>query len=139
MSMEIDLSTPLSREEREYLANRGRYAELERADGMHGVESPELSGGDGTGPATHETTLTFVQEQRIAELERQLALLRGGDPEPDGGDSEDAADPYEVWTAEELKAEIDRRNGGRADNAKISKSGSKTDLANRLYADDDQA
>lgn len=48
----------------------------------------------------------------------------------------DGAKAVADMTVAELKAEIDRRNEGREDDAKLSKSGSKDDLIAALEADD---
>lgn len=46
----------------------------------------------------------------------------------------------DVWTVERLKQEIDQRNGdGRADDAKLAKTGKRADLVARLEADDQPA
>ena len=45
---------------------------------------------------------------------------------------------YDDSTVEELKAEIDRRNEGRPDDATVPKTGNKADLVAALQ-DDDQA
>lgn len=46
--------------------------------------------------------------------------------------------PYDDLKAADLKAEIDERNDGREDDAKMSSQGSKADLIALLVADDDQ-
>jgi hypothetical protein len=49
---------------------------------------------------------------------------------------EGSAAPAKEPTVAELKAEIDRRNEGREDDAKLSKDGNKADLQATLAADD---
>jgi hypothetical protein len=131
MSMAVDLSTPLTKAEREYLAMRGRYDDITRADQMHGVEGVALPAGDGTGPITHGTATHDVALQRIAELEAQLALLRGGTPGADDSEEEVADDvaPYEEWTVAELDAELKRRN--------LAVTGNKESKVKVLYQDDE--
>lgn len=129
MSMKVDLSTPLTREEREYLAGRGRYDDITRADSMHGVDAEPLPEGDGSGPVPHETTLVARQEQEIAELKRRLALLEGTSEESEE-DTEDVA-PYEEWTVAELDAELKRRQ--------LPVKGDKQAKAQALYDHDDAA
>lgn len=135
MSMAVDLSTPLTQEEREYLAARGRYADLERADAMHGVtDAPALPDGDGTGPTQYGTASYDVRDQRIAALERELALLKGetDDSEEEADDSEDGeVSPYEQWTVQELDAELKRR--------KLPVTGNKDAKVTALYDHDDAA
>lgn len=67
----------------------------------------------------------------------------GEEVDPDGSDAPDGEDSvadgdYESKgvTKAHLEAEIDRRNQGREDGDKISKSGSKADLVKALQADD---
>lgn len=131
MSMAVDLSTPLTKQEREYLAERGRYDDITRADQMHGVEGQSLPEGDGSGPVLQQTSLNDVRDAKIAELERQLALLTGGatsEPEPE---SEDDVAPYEEWTVAELDAELKRR--------KLPVKGDKEAKVTALYDHDDAA
>lgn len=131
MSMAVDLSTPLTRQEREYLAMRGRYDDITRADEMHGVSGTGLPEGDGSGPVQYGTASYDVRDQKIAELEAQLALLRG---EPADVDEEDVADdvaPYEEWTVQELDAELKRRS--------LPVKGDKAAKVTALYDHDDVA
>lgn len=140
MSMGVDLSSALTAEERAYLNERGRYAEVERADALHGVTDGAAPGsGDGTGPVV---TPLGTAEQQAIEKERLLARLRDLGvnvaevvDEPEG----DTLPPYETWKSGELNAEIDRRNQDRADGDKISKAGSVTERADRLYMDDEKS
>lgn len=55
------------------------------------------------------------------------------------GDGSGAAHGYDAQTGRELKAEIDRRNEGREEDARISKTGNKADLVAALEADDQAA
>lgn len=139
MSMKVDFTTPLTEQERAYLDSRGSYADIQRADALNGVDTPASGEGDGTGI---QQVGLMTSEQRASERERLLARLReiGGDSETaDTDDEEDAEpDPYEVWTTKDLQAEIDRRNAEAGREVKISKAGGKQDLADRLYADDEQ-
>lgn len=132
MSMAVDLSTPLSADERAYLAERGRYAELERADSMHGT-SGELPEGDGSAPLMRGTATYDVRDQRIAELERELQLLRGvnGEADSDEADSDEDPEPYETWTVKELDAELERRS--------LPVKGDKAAKVTALYDHDDAA
>jgi hypothetical protein len=140
MSMEVDLTTPLTTEERNYLHMRGRLPDIERADNLHGVEGADVPTGDGTGPVTMQLG---TAEQQVQRREQLLAELRAmGVPvvvKEDEEDQEDTAPPYETWKSADLNAEIDRRNTGRTDLDKISKSGSVTERADRLYVDDEKA
>lgn len=130
MSMEVDLSTPLTEEERAYLHMRGRLSDIQRADDLHDVSDAPVPTGDGTAPGSEE----LRKAQLIAELRGM-----GVDVNVPGEDDEDeTAPPYETWNSKDLNAEIDRRNVGRADADKISKAGSVTERADRLYMDDEK-
>lgn len=126
MSREVDLSKPLSAEDAEYLAMRGRYADLERAGGV----APE---GDGTGPAL---TSPLSADMAAAEEERLLARLAQLNPEKYGDLSDDGDDddgdgdpaPYHEWTVPELDAELKGRQ--------LSTSGTKAEKVKRLEDDD---
>ncbi|MBM0203260.1 hypothetical protein JNW90_09150 [Micromonospora sp. STR1s_5] len=54
-------------------------------------------------------------------------------------ESESAAEGYEAMTVPKLKAEIERRNEGRAEADLVSSEGKKADLVAGLKADDDAA
>ena len=43
---------------------------------------------------------------------------------------------YDALTVDDLKAEIDKRNEGRGEDARLSKTGNKADLIQALEADD---
>lgn len=43
---------------------------------------------------------------------------------------------YEALTVEQLKAEIDKRNKGRDDDARLTKTGTKAELVTALESDD---
>lgn len=132
MSMAVDLSTPLTQAEREYLQMRGRYDDITRADEMHGVTDQSLPEGDGTGPVLHGMASYDVRDQRIAALEAELALLRGNDAPVDT--EEEVADdvaPYEEWTVAELDAELKRRG--------LPVKGDKPTKVTALYDHDDVA
>lgn len=128
MSMQVDLSSPLTAQERKYLEERGRYDEITRVDAMYGVETPAFSDGDGTGPVVHGTTLVDNRDARIAELERQLADLRGDTPDVEDTEEGDVS-PYEEWTVKELDAELKRRG--------LPVKGNQSDKATALYDNDD--
>jgi hypothetical protein len=137
MSMEVDFTKPLTADERKFLESRGRYSDIERADAASGV-STEYSEGDGTGPVQRALLTSEAAAERREQLLAELALLdtvEGVSDAPDGEDGE--VQPYDQWELPELKAEIDRRNEGRAGDSKIAKTGNVQVLADRLYADDE--
>ena len=127
MSMEVDFASALTEEERAYLTERGRYADIERADSLHGVETPEYDNGDGTG-LQQQALLT--SEQRATEVDRlkaRLAELEGSDE--DDRDDDGGLPPYEDWKVGDLDGELKAR--------KLSTAGTKQDKADRLYQDDE--
>lgn len=131
MSMVIDLSTPLSTKEREYLASRGRYADIERADALTGVDSPpELPEGDGSGLSLQPLGTAEARAQRAELLRRELAALEAADSgeEDDADDDTDEVPPYDAWTVPDLDTELRRR--------KLSTAGTKPEKVARLEQDD---
>lgn len=142
MSMAVDLNTPLTDEERDYLHMRGRLSDIERADALHGEASDRQYLGDGTGPVT---TPLGTAEQQINRREQLLAELAAmgldvevKEAEPDDGTEDETAPPYETWSSKDINTEIDRRNVDRAEGDKISKAGSVSERADRLYMDDER-
>ena len=129
MSMSVDLSKPLLPEERNYLAMRGRYDDITRADQMHGVEGLALPDGDGSGPVVHGTAAADRLQQEVAELKRQLALLTGAEGTEEISEEEADVAPYEEWTVAELDAELKRRS--------LSVTGNKDAKVKVLYQDDE--
>lgn len=59
-----------------------------------------------------------------------------GFADPDADDAPEPG-PYDGLKLDELKAEIEKRNEGKADDAKLSTAGKKADLAAALVADDE--
>lgn len=141
MSQEVDLTTPLTKEEREYLYMRGKLSDIQRADDLHGVQDADVPTGDGTGPMTMQLG---TAEQQVQRREQLLAELRAMgvpvvvDETADQDEATEEAPPYETWKSADINTEIDRRNVGRSDADKISKSGSVTERADRLYMDDEK-
>lgn len=108
MSMGVDYSKPLTPEERAYLLERGKYGDIDRADAMHGVETPPDEGGDGTGLVP---VSALTSEQAAGERERLLARLAEIDgTDADDDDADDALPPYEEWKITELRKEAKARN-----------------------------
>lgn len=84
-----------------------------------------------------------AEESRVTtDMMRQGVIPTDRKPQPNGvsGSSDDDEDEaYEDWTAADLKAEIEDRNQGREADQKIPISGTKQELADRLYADDEKS
>jgi len=130
MSMVVDLNTPLTDEERAYLSMRGRYADIQRVDALHGSEAQPLGDGDGTGPKHQALTTSEARAERRQAILEELRLLEAADGNPDDDTETDpnAVAPYEEWTHKELDAELKRRD--------LAKGGNVQEKAQRLYDDD---
>lgn len=140
MSMKVDYTTPLTKEERGYLEARGLTNEIQRADALNGVETPEFGAGDGTGPRLVELMTSEQRASEAARLRERLAQIEGTDASESDDEASGDVAPYEEWSVEALKAEIDARNEGREGDAKLAKTGNVKTLADRMYQDDeDQA
>jgi TolA-binding protein len=144
VSKVIDQEQPLSDEDRRYLEERGNYALIKTMDDRHG-----------TGPEQEQETEESLAQQ-VSELESQINDLEGRRTQlriareqqeagvkdntvVDGeGGSENRTDDYDEakWTRASLQAEIDKRNEGRDNEDKMSSSGTKAQLIERLRADD---
>lgn len=88
-------------------------------------------------PDVQSLVATYKSHQKAKDRRGQVAFAkaivrraRAAGYDPDG------AKAVKDMTVAELKAEIDRRNEGREDAAKLSKTGSKDELVAALEADD---
>jgi len=130
MSMEVDFSTPLTDAERAYLSERGRYADIQRADSINGVTNPPAEGqGDGTAPTV---VPLMTSEARATEADRLRARLAEIEAAEAGASDEDetADEPYESWKPAELDKELKVRN--------LPGGGTKGEKVARLYEDDEK-
>lgn len=114
-------------------------------------QEPALDGGDlaevrqmaAAQFAAYEETIKDLLDQIEAfkadndDLRSQVAALSGTGA--DESDEPSATVDYDALDVEALKAEIDRRNEGRDDEAKVSKRGGKDTLAAALRSDDEAA
>lgn len=109
MSRQIPMDRPLSDDDRRYLLAHGEDARVATFDERFPEDAPE-------------------SPEEFA-------------PETDGtGSGTEEEDPgYEEWSADDLRAEIDERNEQDGRTTKISKAGSRADMAARLREDDRQA
>lgn len=132
MSMEVDLSTPLTQEEYAYLLQRSRQDLINRAHEMHGTSDEdyaEQTYGDGTGPQPYAALQGEARAERIDRLRAELAELEAAAGEEDEEEmDEDEAPAYSDWSVSQLDEELGNRN--------LPKSGSKSDKVARLEADD---
>jgi hypothetical protein len=149
MSRDIPQDQPLSDEDRAYLEVRGQYGIIKRIDELNG----------GAPDADPETETEESLAAQIGELEAQANDLRGrqtalriareqheagvrDNTVVDGkGGTEDRSDDYEdvSWTKARLAQEIDKYNADRDADEKISTSGTKAQLVERLRALDAEA
>lgn len=125
MGKSIDLSQPLSDEDRRWLEERGDYAAIAVADATHGAPEPREAKADE--PSEPEDAPVPLVAEPVAEP-------NAGDdgvtePSDSSEDADDDVPPYEEWTADALRDECDARG--------LAKSGSKADLIDRLVADDE--
>lgn len=130
MSMHVDLSKPLDAKTAAYLAERGRYADLQRVAELTGSDPVPFGAGDGTGPqmrslGTAEDAAGELDRlrARVAELEAQNAATE--DSDVDTAELE----PYETWPVPELDAELKARQ--------LPVKGTKPEKVQALYADDE--
>lgn len=142
MSQKVDLSTPLTQEEYNYLQTRSQNDIIDRAHSMHGTSDADYAQNDGdwTGPQPVPATQGERAANRRAELLAELAALGEDDDTDDdvegsddgGSDAEDeTAEPYENWPDADLNAELKNRG--------LSAAGKHDDKVKRLYADDETA
>jgi len=132
MSMEIDFSKPLSDEERAFLMERGRYADVERSDNAYGTSGdPSLYTGDGTGLREQQVVTGEVARRRKEELLAELAAIEEAEGTGTGDEDEEADDlpPYEALTVKDLDAELKARH--------LPVTGSKEAKVKALYDHDE--
>lgn len=142
MSKKIDLSKPLSAEDEQYLRDRGRLADIARANG----EDPTSAGGPATGGVSGvsvggaglgsaDNTAGAASVRAAAQREQQQA----DNADPDSPEAKIAAGEYDAKgvTKDHLLAEINKRNEGREEADQIPTDGKKDDLIAALEADDD--
>lgn len=88
-------------------------------------------------PKTDPTVIT-TDDMRVGTQTPQHLLPRPQlvDPSLNPLENEDDEDDYESWSKQELVDEVNSRNEDRADGDKMSASGNKDQLIERLRADD---
>lgn len=156
MARQIDDSKPLSAEDRQWLKDWGRDAEIERIDQIHGVTDGGASQEDssaGGERSTEEALSQLLRDNGVDPGDNPLEALVGvltrsqGDPlgngqqivapgesgsyasgEPSGDDTGDEEGEYGDWTVKQLQDELGDRE--------LSKSGNKSELIARLREDD---
>lgn len=137
MAREIDLTKPLSAEDRQYLVDRCAWSRIAQAD--------QIAADEAQAKAVEQNEITTPQPTPTATGAAALHAAQTAQEEQAASDDEEEA-PYEEWSYDDLKAELDRRkqlelDGGMAQeeaNKLFSKGGSQKDLVARLYADDER-
>jgi hypothetical protein len=131
-------------EEWEFANQRGRIPpelqseyELRLLEKRHALERAALGQWQGgNNPETGTATVGVASGQIPAVPERPVSAtlvqeVPSSETEP--------APPYEQWSKTELQEEVDARNEGRPDDQKLNRAGTKEELSQRLYDDDEQA
>lgn len=90
----------------------------------------------GDGSATAHVRDPRLDHDRNAGRDDLDAQKFGSEFKDDGDDDRLSPDDYADAGKKALQAEVDARNEGRSDEDKISRSGSKSDLVERLEEDD---
>lgn len=123
MSRQIDLSQPLSDEDREYLFAHGDHDLVRQADAIAAanVESEPFDEGEGERPEDEVEDESTDGETKDDDESDEV------DDEED--ETEEDSGPYAGWTKADLKAEAGKRE--------LPKSGNVSELKARLVADDE--
>lgn len=150
MSRQIDLSKSLSDEDRQYLVDRADYESLRQAGALDEAPmDPNLAGGPGLDDSgLRANTGDMGSPLKLQEREDQgpppprtapgshtetLPTVSNATADPSLG-----SEPYEHWTNDQLRAEIDKRNEElEDDDEKLSRDGNKADLVATLRSDDE--
>ena len=140
MSREIDLSEPLSDEDRAYLEERADYVKL--AENQRLTEGQPEFGYEGQGPGVDETGLPAnTGDMGAADPERTDPGVVAADAEAGTtGSPEEEDKAYADMTNEELRNEIRKRNADRdEDEPNLPVSGDKAALVATLEKDDEES
>jgi hypothetical protein len=130
MAREID-PTNLDEQDKSYLRERPWMIDTYRRRGfaaeMDAVENSKDTPDDPTRLATTDDLRVGTQTPQ-RDVAPPNGVVAG----------EEVDDDYESWSKADLEAEIDARNSeeDRAEDSKISKTGTKAELADRLHEDD---
>jgi hypothetical protein len=134
MARHIDDSKPLSDEDRQWLTDWSRTAEIERIDALHGVESDGEQGAffDDLHPLQSGSDFSGEQEEPEDPLkgETDMGASQADSPAevPDNWTQETDDEPYDDWTKDDLADELGERG--------LTKSGNKDELVSRLRDSD---
>jgi hypothetical protein len=148
MSRQIDITKPLSDEDRQYLEDRARHEDLRRNAEIVGereadVLTPINDGNTGdvdpfkADDGTEQITGTNPGERTVTAAQAADTGVPTADDADDAGDEpDDDYDDEDEWSFRDLQAEIKDRNEGRDEADKISAQGSRPELIARLREDD---
>lgn len=121
MARKIDLTKPLSTEDRHYLVVRDRWRDLAQADGHHDPRR-----------AKKEAEQNFSASQRSMPPTSPTAPPPAPQPvNPEDPEEEEELEPYEDWEYPDLQAELKARG--------LPAGGKQEELVKRLYEDDKKA
>ena len=139
MVRKIDLSKPLSDDDRQYLVDRDRWRDLATADGHDDPRQARRDAEQGLRPTQVSSTVLTPTSPALPPRRQDP-----GDGSTEVNDQEPV--DYNTWTFEDLKAELDDRKAEAIEAGmpeeeaakRFSKGGKQKDLVARLEADDDQ-
>lgn len=113
MGKSIDLTVPLSDEDRAWLLERGAYDDVRVSDAITGATAAPEEAGPTDSPV-EPTTLEVSSDDAPAE--------------PEAAQGEPEANDYTDWTKDQLMYELGQRG--------LSRAGNKDELTARLESDD---
>lgn len=139
MSRKIDLSEPLSDEDRQYLVERDRWRDLALADGHEDVDRAKREATEANDILQGRRPPTLVGEAAI--VQQANATADGAEPT---GEEEDL--PYDQWTYKALQEEVKVRLQLALDDGmpeaeareKYKAGGKATELVALLEKDDEE-
>jgi len=140
MSREIDLTKPLTEDERQYLIDRDKWVMLARADGHDDVERAKREAVERNDITQGRRPPTLVGEQAVVQQINAQMAVEQENPDP-------LADkPYDEWPykalQEELKVRKQEALDAGMDQAQADElykaGGAQADLVKRLEADDER-
>ena len=130
MSRKVDLSGPLSDDDRQYLVDRCRWDDLREADASHPV--PAERDPNSTPPATDTPAVLYPTDSGTLTAElptKPLPDVSMPAPAETVVDDDDNYDDEDVWSYNDLQQEAKDRKG-------VSAAGSRQDIVARLREDD---
>ena len=147
MSRKVDITKPLSDEDRQYLLDRGQHAKIAQADAAAGGDDSALAASTTPGGVSGVTvggSSPLAQDPSVGRYTPAEPAVQAGDGLTSDDDKDAKAEAaiadrdYEAKgvLVKHLQAEIDRRNEDRDEDDQIPRTGTKDDLVDALKADD---